>query len=221
MPFSSSPITIKDGASADKPLIAYNDGTNSAFAHPILDSTGALVNPATLAKQDAIIAEVAKIYQPVVSAAVSFTRPADTLAYTHGDLVANSTTAGSVAPMTIAAARGVNVPGQVVRGVLRKSGTSATNAIFRLHLFRVSPSVANGDNGVFSATLMTNWLGAMDVTTGYVFGNGCAGVCVPVLGHSIPFLPATGTANIFALLEARAAYTPVSGEEFSIELEVF
>lgn len=51
MPFTSSPITVKDGASADKALIAYNDGTNSAFAHPILDDAGAIISPATAANQ--------------------------------------------------------------------------------------------------------------------------------------------------------------------------
>ncbi len=47
MTFSSTPITVKDSAAADKSLIAYNDGTSSAFAHPLLDNTGAIINPAT------------------------------------------------------------------------------------------------------------------------------------------------------------------------------
>ncbi len=52
MTFSSTPITVKDSAAADKSLIAYNDGTSSAFAHPLLDNTGAIISPATSGKQD-------------------------------------------------------------------------------------------------------------------------------------------------------------------------
>ncbi|NBO19659.1 MAG: hypothetical protein EBV03_10650, partial [Proteobacteria bacterium] len=141
-------------------------------------------------------------------------------AYAFGDLVANSTTAGSVTPFTIAAARANDVAGQVIRGVLMKSGSTTTNAIFRVHLFNASPAVANGDNGAFQSTLRAVWLGAMDVTTGQVFSDGCAGVLVPTLGSSIPFTPASGTQNIFALIEARAAYTPGNAEVFSLELEV-
>lgn len=228
MPFSSSPITVKDAASADKALIAYNDGTNSAFAHPLLDNAGALISPATAGRQDTGNASLASIlsalqesYRPrVQAAAATMTRPADTVAYAFGDLVANSTTAGSVTPFTIAAARANDQPGQVQRGKLKKSGTTPTNGIFRVHLFSASPSVANGDNGAFAPTAMAGWIGVLDVTTSQVFGDGCVGVAVPALGSVVPFVPASGTQNIFALLEARAAYTPANGEVFTLELEV-
>jgi len=42
---------------------------------------------------------------PRIPSTGSFNRPADTFAYAFGDLVANSTTAGSVTPITITAAR--------------------------------------------------------------------------------------------------------------------
>jgi uncharacterized coiled-coil protein SlyX len=65
MPFNSIPITVKDSASADKSLIAYNDGTSSAFAHPVLDSAGAIIDPATEAKQDDVITALADILAAV------------------------------------------------------------------------------------------------------------------------------------------------------------
>ena len=52
MTFTSTPITVKDSAAADKSIIAYNDGTSSAFAHPLLDTAGAIISPATAGKQD-------------------------------------------------------------------------------------------------------------------------------------------------------------------------
>lgn len=213
MPFSSSPITVKDASSADKALIAYNDGTNSAFAHPILDSAGALVNPATNE-------ELAKIYQPKVAVSASFTRPANITAYAATDLVANNTTSGSVTPMSFAAARANDVAGQVIRGILHKSSNVTTNAMFRVHLFKASPSVSNGDNAAFSPTVATHYLGCLEGTCVLNAASGTAAILTPVYGSSIPFVPASGTQNIFGLLEARAAYVPTSEEVFTIDLEV-
>ena len=68
----------------------------------------------------------------------SFTRPNDTTAYASGDLVANSTTAGSVVPLQIdlgnVAAVGHGIT-RITRARLTKSGTSPTNANFRIHLY--------------------------------------------------------------------------------------
>ena len=57
-------------------------------------------------------------------ATASFTRPADTTAYASGDLVANSTTAGSVIPMTFVI-RPENRGSMIRRARIKKSGTSA------------------------------------------------------------------------------------------------
>lgn len=54
MSFTSTPVTIKNAANADQSMIAYNDGTSSALAHPLLDNTGAIINPATADKQPAL-----------------------------------------------------------------------------------------------------------------------------------------------------------------------
>jgi hypothetical protein len=95
----------------------------------------------------------------------SFMRPNDTTAYASGDLVANSTTAGSVVPMSFPLG-GNSMPGttRVARVRLSKSGTTATNASFRVHLYGASPVVANGDNGAWSTDQAANYLGAIDVT---------------------------------------------------------
>lgn len=155
-----------------------------------------------------------------VGVSANFTRPANTTTYAALDLVANSTTAGSVTPMTFAAARANDVPGQVVRGVLHKSTTQTASAIFRLHLFSASPSVSNGDNGAFSTTVATNYLGCLEGTCFLVSASGTTAILSPVYGSTIPFAPADGTQNIFGLLEVRGAYAPGSAEVFTITLEV-
>lgn len=145
------------------------------------------------------------------------TRPADTTAYASGDLVANSTTAGSVTVPTLTVAR--KAAGSIeLRGVkLHKSGTVITNASFRIHFFRVAPTVTNGDNGAYLPSGVANYLGYFDVTVDQVFSDGAAGFSIPSGGRAIKL--ASGT-DIFPLIEARGAYTPISAEVFTITPEV-
>ena len=138
----------------------------------------------------------------------SFTRPNDTTAYADEDLVANSTTAGSVSPMAF------NVgAGALVRRVrLLKSVATATNANFTLYLFASSPTVANGDNGAISpiaaglfATVALDMTGSIGTDDCIIFNN----LTVPLL--------CTGT--VYGLLKAEAAYTPGALEVFTVALD--
>jgi hypothetical protein len=134
--------------------------------------------------------------------------------------VANSTTAGSVDAVSIAVARTSGGTGSIRRALLRKSGTSVTNAIFRIHLYEADPAtVTNGDNGAWNTSGVADYLGAIDVVIDRAFTDGAAGEGVPLAGGEINF-DLTATSNVFALLEARAAYTPGNAEVFTIELEV-
>jgi hypothetical protein len=151
--------------------------------------------------------------------AASFTRPNDTTAYASGDLVANSVTAGSVVPMQFALG-GNAMPGttRITRARLRKSGTTATNASFRVHLYGASPTAANGDNGAWSTDQAAGYLGAIDVASMKAFTDGCADVGAAAAGSELLIrLPAGAT--LYALLEARAAYTPAANEAFTLTLE--
>ena len=210
MPLSNNDLLIKDANAANQTLIYTVSGGKLIPTTLLRDAEGVLISPTN---------PFSVTEPPRIPATANFTRPADTTAYAFGDLVANSTTAGSVTPLTIAAARANDQPGQIIAGTLRKSGTGVTNPFFRVHLYRVSPTVTNGDNGAFS-TPIANWLGCMDVTVAQVGTDGCIGNCVPFGLPSIPFLPATGTQNVFALIEARGAYAPANAEVFTLELDV-
>jgi hypothetical protein len=146
---------------------------------------------------------------------VSFTRPADTTAYASGDLVANSVTAGSVVPLTIQMARTINLPTVINRVRLLKSGTSVTNASFRVHFYRDTPTVTNGDNGAWLST-HSHYIGSVDVTVDKAFSDGAKGTSAGYLGLIVE---PSGSASIYCLLEARAAYTPTSAEVFTVTLE--
>lgn len=155
----------------------------------------------------------------------SFTRPADTTAYAAGDMVANSTTAGSVIPLTFANA--VRTAGdclRIERVRIEKSSTSLTNASFRLHLFEASPTPTVGDNGVFNnagalaSNNVLNHAGTFPVTMSWSGSDVAMGIGVPTTGAGATASPTSGT-SLFGLLEVTAAYTPVSGEVFYVVLE--
>lgn len=146
----------------------------------------------------------------------SFTRPANTTAYASGDLVADNTTAGSVTPLTFSRMTLESRGGMIRRVRIRKTGTGVTSASFRLHLYKASPTVTNGDNGVFLSDKADAWLGSIDVAVSQAFSDGAAGNGIPNVGSEINFVPDT----VYGLLEARGAYTPASAEVFTVDLEV-
>lgn len=152
----------------------------------------------------------------------SFTRPADTTAYASGDLVANSTTAGSVAAVELRGLGHAPSGSAMVRRVgIRKSGTSTTNASFRVHLFLTgSITCANGDNGAFSTNNAADYLGYADVTVGQAFTDGSVGFAAPAIGSEFMVRLEPSSQSIYALVEARAAYTPASAEVFTVLVDM-
>ena len=149
-----------------------------------------------------------------------FSRPNNTTAYASGQLVANSTTAGSVVPLKIdlgnIATVGHGIT-RITRARLTKSGTSAANASFRIHLYQASPTPANGDGGAWSTDSAASWLGNIDISSMLAFTDGCTGTGSATAGSEMFLRLASG--SIFALIEVRAAYTPAANEVFTLTLE--
>lgn len=158
----------------------------------------------------------------VNNVAASFTRPNDTTAYTIGDLIANSVTAGSVVPMSfpLSFSSGTGQT-RITRARFAKSGTTATLSSFRLHLYEASPVCANGDNGAWSTSKAVNYLGNIDgPTVLFAFTDGCALAGGAPAGSELILKLSSGNGTvIFGLLEARAAYVPAAQEVFTITLE--
>jgi hypothetical protein len=154
----------------------------------------------------------------VYNTSVSFTRPSDTTQYTIGDLVANSTTAGSVVPMVFPLGN-ISAQGQfrLTRVRLAKNTTGVTSSTFRVHLYSASPTIASGDNAARSTTL-SGWLGAIDVPAMTAFSDGAAAVGAAVAGSEFLVRLAAGS-TVYCLLEALGTYTPASGEIFTLTLE--
>ena len=172
---------------------------------------------------DPHIQKVATAAADVASA--SFSRPADTTQYAVADLVANSTVAASVTPMVFTVGREPASGLRILAARLRKTGgggNSITNASFRLHLFRGAPSTSAGDNASMTTALspVADYIGAIDITLDRQFSDGAFGRGVPLVGSCIVTRTQAGFSTLWGLLEARAAYTPVSGETFQVALEL-
>lgn len=136
----------------------------------------------------------------------TLTKSTKTTAYTSGMLIAQSATAGSCSPITLAVARASDKTGMVRRVRLKVNDAAWLNATVRVHLFRDSPTFSNGDAGSFAAGVSeSNYLGYADVTLDQSFSDPAVkGIGVPAAGGEFNFVPASGTANIFAVLEARS-----------------
>jgi hypothetical protein len=142
------------------------------------------------------------------------TRPADAVAYASGDLIANSTTAGSVVPISFAnVQRNAGGIAGIRRVRIRKTGTGVTNCTIRVHLFNVLPTVSSGDNAAMViATGAAAYLGSIDVVVGQTFTDGAAGqLAADILAFGN---------TLYGLLEARGAYTPANAEAFTVSLEL-
>lgn len=152
----------------------------------------------------------------LIQASASFTRPNDITAYAANDLVANSTTAGSVVPMAFVFPNGYGL-GLTIRGAkIEKTGTSAANANFHVRMYAQSPTVANGDNGAWSSNL-SGYMGKLDPAIMEAFTDGSSISDSFAEGadcHCI--LPLNGT--VYGLLVADAAYTPSANEVFTVTL---
>ena len=151
----------------------------------------------------------------------TFTRPNDANAYASGDLVANNVTNTSVVPMSWVVS-GASIHGNlfVRRARIEKSTTSVTNSSFRVHLYETSPTVTNGDNGVWTSTY-SSYLGSLDVVVDKAFSDGAAGTggLTSSTGNEI-VIDGTVDKTIYGLLEARGAYTPGAQEVFVVILEI-
>lgn len=150
-----------------------------------------------------------------------FVRPNNTTAYSSGQLVANSTSSGSVTPLSFNVSRGgIKV---VTAKVTKTDETDVANATFRLHLFGSEPTVANGDGATISFN-ESDYIGyitfpTMVAATDLAYAKANVGDSSVDLGY-LGLHHYASSASIYGLLEARAAYSPAAEETFSVTLTV-
>lgn len=156
----------------------------------------------------------------------SFTRPANTTAYTAGDAMGAGSGAGDCILEFPHALPPNARSGKVIGARLAKSDTGVTNDTFRLLLFRRTPTEDPDENAAPTTSFIkwadrNSFVGMIDFEVGDVHSNAVfyeGQDYVPSGG--IPF-HADGSQNpLFGILTAIGAYAPATGEVFHILLEV-
>lgn len=208
----TSELTVGANTVSRQRVVIADDATAAGFAKVQTTEPGASDYGVT-----ARLAGTANVAQLPEVTSANFTRPANTTAYASADLVANNTTPGSVTPMSFTAGRSSPGRAWITAARLKKSATSITNASFRLHLFTSSPTVTNGDNGVFTLNEQSH-IGTIDLTCLFSFAN--AALAYGAANYGPIAVDLSSGQTIYGLLEARAAYTPASSEVFTVDLTV-
>ena len=162
---------------------------------------------------------------PILS--TSLTLPSGTPAYSSGQGLWQSATAGSCSPLQLPLEQMVNA-GEITEVRLYKSGAGLTGASFRVHFFLRTFTINAGDNATLNITPsdMTDAIGRWDVTVDQAYSNGAFGVGVPVSGGTRspfrnPFPSSAGAYNLFAAIEARGGYTRAASEVFRIQTFIY
>lgn len=180
--------------------VAVTPGTGASLA---ADEVGGHLHPRVKisAGADGVAAD-----QGTYKVSSNFNRPGDTNAYAANDAVANSTTAGSVTPLSFALNGSA---GNIRRIRIKKSDQTVATPTIRLWLFEASPTPGAGDNAAFTAPL-TDSLGFVDVlvtTAGSDDAVGWTDVDIPAVG-----------ATIYGLLQTMSVFTPANAETFTVSL---
>lgn len=150
-----------------------------------------------------------------------FTRPANTTAYTVGDLVGDATS--GAAPLTLIGCAGENGgSGYIVRATLITDLKSITPS-FRVHVFNAAPTQSQ-DNAAYRALYADVSkrvgefiLGPMGTPADATNSTLSRAIDVNL---RVPFKCAADSTNLLFLFETLTAFTPASGQKFTLQLAV-
>ena len=152
----------------------------------------------------------------------TLTRPADTVTYAQNDLIASSTTAGSISVPTLTVPNRVQGLRYMIRRVIlttpKTTGMSAFQAF--IEFWKDAPTFTNPDNGAYAvATGAASYLGRTTTTvmTQAADGGYCEGV--PTTGVEIVL---EGIPTVYwSLKEADATgFFPSSAQTFVLTAEL-
>lgn len=153
----------------------------------------------------------------LVKATTSFTRPADTIAYTVGDAVTNNTTVPTVFEINLGALGAINGQAVEIRKIAATSNAKqSTLPFFNVYL---SPTTftATNDNDVLDIDDTTMEAGGAWVSLDEQYYTD-RNARISKTNANIPMVLAADDTKIYGTLQAANAYTPVSGEKFTITL---
>lgn len=148
----------------------------------------------------------------------TYTRPADTNAYTAGDVIANSTSAATILTFS-GVARAETGSGLIQAATLIDSVAASTKLDADLYLFDTTV-VMEQDNAAWdpSDAEMLTCLGVVEFRGANFKTCGANGI-THVQGIGLPFVTVGGK-DLYGILVARNAYTPASAEVLKVRLHI-
>ena len=145
----------------------------------------------------------------------SFTRPADTTPYTIGDSVTNSTSSPSVFQLnigTLGASNGQSI--EIRKIAVVSSAKQSTLPLFNVYLSSTTFTATN-DNSALDIDDTTMESGGAWLSLDEQFYTN-SNSRVSKSNANSPMVLAANDTKIYGTLQAANAYTPVSGEKFTI-----
>jgi hypothetical protein len=154
------------------------------------------------------------------------TRPNNANAYSQNQLIASSTTAGSIVVPSFLAT-GCQLQSCAQSAILRRlrlitNATSGMGSVtFTIELWSAAPNFTNGDGGSYAvATGAAGWLGAFTVSSFTQVGDGAYGVATPSVGSDVSFRLPSGTAVYWSLQVTNSGgFTPIANQTFTLIAE--
>jgi len=160
------------------------------------------------------------------AAFTTLTRPANTTAYTAGNSISNSTTAGSVTALSATVSDTNNDPVTLTDILLSTSDTGAAGKRIRAHVFNSDPTastgVVNGDGAAYS-NKRAGYIGSFSGVLETGFSDGSVGRLVPTFndgaasptpnapaGGLVVAMPTSGAKTLFIQFQAVDGFTPLS-----------
>lgn len=207
-------ITINSGAGG--PVVAADD-ISSVFYQRVKLSVGA-DGSAT----DVSSAAPLPVGGSIVRSATEFTRPANTTAYTAGDVVSNSTSATTLIDLANAV-RANGASGYIVRVAVTADQKSITPRL-RVHFYNASNPTVSVDNAAHQDKYadVAKQLGYVDLPamiTGTDTTNSTMSYSVNDTVR-LPVVAGGATTSLYATLETLDAFTPASGGKFTVTVFV-
>lgn len=147
---------------------------------------------------------------------ITFTRPANTTAYTAGDVVGSATSA--IHELTGAASSSSFVFVQSIQLLINNTSVPSGMTGFRVHLYSSAPT-AISDNAAYTFTTsdLAAWQDSFDLSTPAVRGSMLRSQAY-YQGGIMKLQPASS--SLYAVLETLGAYTPASGTAYTLRVKL-
>lgn len=145
----------------------------------------------------------------------TLTRPTNATAYAGGQLIASSTTAGSVVVPSFTAPRGSGLGFIIKGGRLLSNVTSGWGSVtITIRLWAAAPTYVNGDGGAYLvATGSANFLASFSLASITQCGDGLCCLTPPAM-QEYDLILASGT-TVYWDMQVGSTVTPISGQTFT------